>query len=111
MRSHGVAGVFTVLTIAGIALLLQLALIALRARRFPPARSWCALGTVGFAVCLLAYGLLGDWGGVTTRTLDPKSARWAGLVWAGTGTLLFALIAIVATCAMLIRGLARRGHA
>jgi hypothetical protein len=111
MGSQGVAGAFTVGTIAGLGLLLWRSLIVLRTRQFPSARSWCGVGSVGFTVCFLAYALLGDWGHVTTKTLDPKSARCAGLVWSGAGALMFALIAVVAASAMVVTRMTKHGDA
>jgi hypothetical protein len=57
---------------------------------------------------LPVFGALADWGKVTTDDLDPTSARWAGLVWSGTGVLVFAVVALVSACVLLAFRLARR---
>ncbi len=55
-----------------------------------------------FAFMLLAYGLLGDWGRVTTDQLHPTSVRYIALVAAGTETLYRGTICVVAVFAYAI---------
>ena len=38
-------------------------------------------------MALVSYGILGDWGAVTTDKLDPHSLRYSALVTAGAGSL------------------------